>query len=264
MSGARGRSVTVAGGVLVVLVLSAFSACPKGSSGPTGTATLRLDNVPSGVTTLHFDPATKIVSLDVDGFGFAPSSAHAVHVHPGTCLDPQNAPSITLPDVTADAKGRLKSTVRTSQPVAGGIPHRSRLDVHGSSATPIMCTDLGNDPTAAKRLYPQPGEKPFGTATVTHKSGKVTVAFQLNALLRLTSHAVQIRTGSCKVPGAVKYKVDAIRADQNGAVNVTRTIKHPGAVPRTDWNLVLYEGPDTSSRPLLCGDIGPLHRVVDR
>jgi hypothetical protein len=252
--------MTVALGLLVVLALSAFSACPKGSSGPKGSADVRLDNLPDGVATLHFDSATKIISLDVDGFGFSPSSAHAVHIHTGNCLDAQNAPTIAFPDITADRNGQIKANVRIARSATNGVPKGTRLDIHGTGPTPINCTDLGNNPLAPKRLYPQPSEKPFGRAAVTHRSRNVTIAFKLNALHRLTRHAVQIRKGSCKAPGGVKYKVDPIRADQNGAVNVTRTIKHPGAVPGNNWNLVLYEGPNTSSRPLLCGDIGTLRQ----
>ena len=158
MSPARARLAAVAGGLLAILALSA---CSSGSSGPKGSADVRLDNVPDGVGTLHFDTRTKIVSLDLDGWGFAPSSKHAIHVHPGKCLDTHNAPTITLPDLAADDKGRVKTTVRTGQPVANGIPTAGRLDIHGEGETPIICTDLGADPTAAKRLYPQPSEKPF-------------------------------------------------------------------------------------------------------
>ena len=175
MSPARARLAAVAGSLLAILALSA---CSSGSSGPKGSADVRLDNVPDGVGTLHFDTRTKIVSLDLDGWGFAPSSKHAIHVHPGKCLDTHNAPTITLPDLAADDKGRVKTTVRTGQPVANGIPTAGRLDIHGEGETPIICTDLGADPTAAKRLYPQPSEKPFGRATVTHESGKVADRLQ--------------------------------------------------------------------------------------
>ena len=236
----------------------ALGACSKGSSGPTGSADVRLGNVPDGVGTLHFDAGTKLVSLEVDAWGFAPSSKHAVHVHPGKCLDAHNAPIITLPEVTADDKGRVKTTVHTDKPVSGGVPKGSRLDIHGQGERPLNCTDLGADPTAAKRLFPQPSEKPFGTAKVTHDSGKLTVAIKLNALHRSTRHAVEIRAGSCKAPGDVRYKLDAIRADGNGALDLSRTVKNPGKVPTGNWALVVYEGRDASSRPLLCGDIGAL------
>ena len=93
---------------------------------------------------------------------------------------------------------------------------------------------------------------------MTHESGKVTIAFKVQALRRSSSHAVRIRTGSCKEPGGTKYDVDRIRADRNGAITLNRTVSKPGEVPRDNWNLVVYEGAEASSRPLLCGDIGPL------
>ena len=57
---------------------------------------------------LSWSPATTLITTTVDMHGFTPSSSHAMHIHPGTCADQTQPPSVPFPDISAGAEGAVQ------------------------------------------------------------------------------------------------------------------------------------------------------------
>ncbi|HEX3605060.1 MAG TPA: CHRD domain-containing protein [Candidatus Dormibacteraeota bacterium] len=105
------------------------------------------DQTASGTATLTIVSGALKVVLDVTGL--KPSSAHAVHIHSGSCAS-QGAVVHPLPALMADASGHasLTTTVSNVSSIPTGVWY---LNIHRTTAVtagqtdfdPILCGDIG-------------------------------------------------------------------------------------------------------------------------
>jgi Cu/Zn superoxide dismutase len=259
---------------------SSASTAPPASAGAGAPITVPLQPAPAGTAALSWNPSTKQITATINAYGFTPGSAHAMHIHPGTCANQNQPPSIPFPDVAADPSGAAKDTV-TSQAAPAGIPTGSYLNIHlapmaqlGSpkdvSFTPILCADIpaGTPAAGPVTLTLQPPAPPKGSATLTYNATAHTLAVSLKAsgLKPGTAHAVHIHTGSCRAQGDVLYPLPDLTADAQGNAQETATVdKVTGAPPAHGWYVnvhfapmsqILQNGkPTLLFAPILCGDV---------
>ncbi|MDG3009856.1 CHRD domain-containing protein [Rhodococcus sp. D2-41] len=129
---------------------------PAGTS-PHGPVTLKLHpsgTAPTGTATLAYDKAAHTLKVTVVAQGLRPDTAHAVHLHQGTC-DAQGSVVHPLPELTAGADGSAHATITlddiTSPPPATGWyvnVHLGSSDqiTHDGAPTelfaPILCGDV--------------------------------------------------------------------------------------------------------------------------
>ncbi len=239
--------------------------------------------MPTGTARLSWDPTTKLITAAVDMHGFTPSSSHAMHIHPGTCAEQTQPPSVPFPDISADAGGAVTQSVVSQAP--GSIPSGSYLNIHLApnaqlgaptdvSFTPIACADIpaGTPPTGPVTLKvqapPQHGQIPRGTATLAYNSTNHTLRVEVTAsgLPPNSAHAAHIHAGSCVAQGAVVYPLPDLRANASGDASITTTIDNVNsAPPTTGWYVNVHRGPmsqilsgDSPTllfAPILCGDV---------
>jgi len=246
--------------------------------------TVQLAPAPTGTVSLKWDPATQLVSATLDMSGFTPGGAHAMHIHPGTCADQTQPPSVPFADITADGSGVVKQTVESKIKVPKGIPGNSYLNIHlapmaqlGSpkdvSFTPISCADIpsGSNSAGPVQLTMAPtkhgGTAISGTTDLSYapSSHQLTVTIKAAGLPPNTVHAAHIHDGSCVQQGAVAYGLPDLKADASGNANETTTVAVSGPPPASGWYLnvhfgsmqqILQDGkPTMLFAPILCGDI---------
>jgi Cu/Zn superoxide dismutase len=260
------------------------SAPPPAPSGAPGPINVALADMPTGTVSLRWDPTTKIVTADVDMYGFTPSSSHAMHIHPGSCANQPTPTSVPFPDISATAGGAVKQTV-VSKLVPGGIPSGSYLNIHLApsaqlgtpkdvSFTPIACADIpaGTTPTGPVTLNlktpPRNGQTPTGATTLTYNGTNHTLRVEMRAtgLSPNSAHAVHIHSGSCLAQGDVLYALPDLRVNSEGDASATTTLDNvTAAPPATGWYVNLHLGPMSQIlsgnnptllfAPILCGDV---------
>jgi hypothetical protein len=281
--------------VMTVVAVSAATVAACGSSSnPSSTSTtpaaavaagspisVPLTSQPSGTVSLSWDPQTKNVTAKLQMSGFTPGSSHAMHIHQGSC-DAQGNVVVPFPDVTADDKGAINTTVTSSQPTASGLAPGTLLNIHLAPAaqlggptslgyTPTSCADI--TPAASTTLtmapLPQTGQHPQGSATVTYDPAKKTlsVAATARGLVPGSDHAVHIHLGSCDAQGAVKYPLNDLVASPDGNADASTVIQNVDqAPPASGWYVNVHLGsssqidqngqPTLYFQPIICGDIG--------
>jgi hypothetical protein len=104
---------------------------------------------PQGSATLTYDPAKKTLAVDVTASGLVAGSAHAAHIHLGSC-DAQGAVQYMLNDLVASPAGTADTT--TVVPNVDQAPPASGwyLNVHLGSSSQIQL------PNGQPTLYFQP------------------------------------------------------------------------------------------------------------
>ncbi|AOW91929.1 hypothetical protein BFN03_02365 [Rhodococcus sp. WMMA185] len=240
--------------------------------------------MPTGTASLSWDPDTMEITATIDMHGFTPNSSHAMHIHPGTCANQTQPPSVPFPDISADADGAVQQTV-VSDPVPEGIPTESYLNIHLApsaelgaptdvSFTPISCADIPADTTSAgpadldMQTPPLEGQTPRGTATLNYNSDDRTLGVEVDVtgLQPDSTHAVHVHSGSCAAQGDVVYPVPDLQADESGSATSTTTIDDVDSPPpATGWYVNVHMGasdqiadngtPTMLFAPILCGDV---------
>jgi len=266
-------------------VAAALAGCGSGSSSPTATPvagpSIQLANVPTGTGALSVDVKTHRLSVKLDAYGLTPNSGHALRITDSRCVGKQGPPSFTFPDVTADGVGALSTEVTADQPAPKGIPSGMEIDLHlvpradlgkapDTGSIPIACTDIPTTTSTriAVRLYPFPGEKPAGSATLAYDSGSKTLTVRLTGfgLAPKSTHAADIELGSCAKQGKQRYALKEVVAGSQGRIDVTTTLTGVDEVPpKVSWYLLVHEGARSEIgsgaslaplfRPILCGDV---------
>ena len=91
-----------------------------------------------GSATITVHPAQHTVTVTVDATGFNPGS-HAAHLHSGSCAS-QGGVWLMLPDLTADAHGRIHQSVTQPLPAnATGVPGTGiYLNIHQGDMNSIL------------------------------------------------------------------------------------------------------------------------------
>ena len=285
------RCLTVTA-VVAATVAACSSSSPKSSTSTTATGvgtagstiSAPLHDQPSGTVVLSWDPQTKEVSAKVQMVDFTPGSAHAMHIHQGSCAT-QGDVVVSFPDVTANSSGVIDTTVTGSQPSANGLTAGTLLNIHLASSqqlgnpgslgyTPISCADVS--PAGSQTLTmappPQAGQRPQASVQLTYDPAKKTlsVAVTASGLVPGTAHAEHLHRGSCASPkplpaGNLEYPLDDLVASPTGTAEETKVF------PNVDQNLLgwylnihlgssdqLFQNgqPTLYFQPIICGDIG--------
>ncbi|MGH3844917.1 MAG: CHRD domain-containing protein [Pseudonocardiaceae bacterium] len=127
---------------------------------PTGPVTLNLQappqhgQIPRGTATLAYHPTNHTLTVQIKATGLAPNSAHAEHIHSGSCLT-QGAVVYPLPDLQANTSGEASvsttlNNVNAAPPATGWYVNvhlgpASQI-LHGNTPTllfaPILCGDV--------------------------------------------------------------------------------------------------------------------------
>lgn len=236
--------------------------------------------MPSGTAALSWDPTTKLITTTINAYGFAPGLAHAMHIHPGSCANQDQPPSVPFPDIAASSAGAVDQRV-ASQPVPNGIPTGSYLNIHLApsaelgnptdiSFTPIACADIppGTPPTGPVTLHlaPPPAHAPNGLAQLTYDNAQhsLRVALHASGLPPNSDHAVHIHDGTCQAQGDVRYPLPDLHTDAVGNATLTATVNN-ASPPASGWYLNIHFGssgqilsnnqPTPLFAPVLCGDV---------
>jgi Cu/Zn superoxide dismutase len=289
---ARKQTLVAAGLAAVALTGAACSAGQQAPATPTWAPlsagqpiSVPLTAVPAGTVTLNWDQSTERITATLAMYGFTPDSKHAMHIHPGTCADQSQPPSVPFSDISADASGDVNQRVASVAAAPQGIPANSYVNIHLApmaslgnpgdvSFTPIACADIpagtpAAGPVILKVRTPGPQGVPAGSASVRYDGTAHSLNVQVNVtgLPPNTAHAAHIHTGSCVKQGDVAYPLPDLQADASGHATLTSTVNNvKSAPPASGWYLNLHFGPmsqilDAAGQPtmlfapILCGDI---------
>jgi Cu/Zn superoxide dismutase len=247
--------------------------------------TIKLADMPAGTVTLSWDRSTQRITATTAIYGLTPGSRHAMHIHPGTCADQSQPPSVPFADVAADSLGAADQKVTSTRAVPQGIPSNSYVNIHlapsaqlGSpgqvSFTPIACADIpagtpADGPVTLELQRPGHHPAPSGSATMRYNSAAHTlnVGVTVTGLLPNSAHATHIHSGSCRKQGDVVYPLPDLKADSTGRATLTSTITGVNSLPpASGWYLNVHFGPmsqilDSAGQPtmafapILCGDM---------
>lgn len=235
-------------------MLASVAACgsnPAAPALPGQAVVVHLAHLPDGVATLSDDAASHRVAVHVDIYGLAPQATATLQIQRGTCLAPTGDTLVSFPPVTADIAGAAHSDLAATQVVPNGIPHGAVIDV-SVGGTPVACTDLPAVATTPLRLFAPPQGKPAGTATLTPNAAQGTLRVQLSAigLPPATSLTAELRTGSCRAPGALMRTITTLVSDSSGGATADVTLDNSGP-PAAGRYVVVRAG----AAPVLCGDV---------
>ena len=240
---------------------SSASSAPSTSASGHALPTITLANMPSGTATVSWDPSTMSITAAIDMVGFTPSSGHAMHLHPGTCADQSQPPSVpfpTLPPTPAGSSNRARSAPgsrrHTHRVVSehpphpdGGTRRTHRRELHLDRVRRHPRGDAGHRTgNAAGSGAAQHEHTPQGTATLTYDSTQHTLGVEVHAtgLPPGSAHAVHLHSGSCSAQGAVVHPVPDLQADDAGEATTTTTIGNVDAPPpATGWYVNVHMGP---------------------
>ena len=249
---------------------------------PTTQLTARLDNEPTGAVKLGFDAKTVRITVHLQVSGLGAGSAHAVDLHHGSCLARTADAVAAFPDIAADATGTATADLASTTEVPKGIPQDVYVELHlggraalGSPADPqsipIACTDVPNKaPTSSLALFPTPGHRPYGTATLTIDGTRRSISVHLTAavLEPKSVHEVDVDAGSCAAQGAMRFALKDITADDGGSAELSQVLGNVAHLPLPAGSYVVIRQGSTSAiassgrqspffQPVLCGALGP-------
>ena len=97
-----------------------------------------------------------------------------------------------------------------------------------------------------------------GTITVITTPTSLTVELKITGLQASSIHVSHIHIGSCTARGAIKYALNPVIADDQGAADIKSTVKANYPPKTGSWYVVVHVGPDmsgTNSKYLLCGNL---------
>lgn len=262
---------------------STTSTSAPATSAPSPTLTAPLAYAPTGSVTLSWSPQTHKVTADVHMADFAPGSAHALHIHSGSCAAPGGV-LVAFPDVTADGAGAVNASVTASAPSPTGLPsHNAYFNIHLGNThelsttlgfTPIGCANLpphGSSESVHLAVGPPPqvGDHPSGSTTITFnaQAKTETVVVRVRGLLPNTTHAAHIHLGSCESEGAVKYPLAQVTVGSTGSGTSTTVLHSATPLPKSGLYVNVHygsasqlvshgPGPTLYFQPILCGPIG--------
>jgi hypothetical protein len=196
----------------VAALSAALALCGCGSSSPAGPPVpplhANLSGVPDGTAQLQLSGAAPTLSLDAFGLpNLAPIEA-AIRI--GSCL---SRSSVTIAkfgnNATPDSSGRINATLRapgslTKLPAGQAFVALS----NAANGADMACTDLDpTNPTLPVRIYPVPGARPAGSATVTYTPATRVLQLVLSptAVEPASSYTAAIREGTCANEGPVTF-----------------------------------------------------------
>jgi ABC-type glycerol-3-phosphate transport system substrate-binding protein len=128
------------------------------------------------------------------------------------------------------------------------------------SPSPVVTTPA-TTPSPAALVFKLSGVPPAtasGTITVTTTPTSLTVELNITGLQGGSIHVSHIHIGSCAARGAIKYALNPVIADDQGAADTKSTVKASYPPKTGSWYVVVHVGPDmtgTNSKYLLCGNL---------
>ena len=266
---------TVLIGATLALGSACGSAAPKATAAPPQATTVQLVPAPAGTATLNWIAATHLVTADLDTYGFALNSMHALRLVAGSCAAP-GAALASFPDIQTDGygafKGNLTSTARVSGIAAASHVEVLLGDSKQADSTPgstaLACGAVNPSNTGAPVTLNDPAlTAASGTVSLSYaKSTKsVTVHVVAKGLAPSSAHAVHIHFGSCRQESGVLYSVGDVTSNGSGDVDATKTISGVSfAPPVHGWYADIHDGSTASLEtggqptllfaPILCGD----------
>lgn len=97
-----------------------------------------------------------------------------------------------------------------------------------------------------------------GTITVTASSTSLTVELKVTGLQPASMHVSHIHIGSCAARGGIKFALNPVIADDQGAADTRSTVQAVYPPKSGSWYVVVHVGPDmtgTNAKYLLCGNL---------
>jgi CHRD domain len=98
-----------------------------------------------------------------------------------------------------------------------------------------------------------------GTITVTTQPGSLTLELKITGLQPTSHHVNHIHIGSCQAHGNIKYALNQVVADGDGAADIKTTVKAAYPPASGHWYVVVHVGPDMTTSAnatyLLCGNL---------
>jgi hypothetical protein len=128
------------------------------------------------------------------------------------------------------------------------------------SPSPVVTTPP-TTPSPAALVFKLSGVPPAtasGTITVTTTPTSLTVELKITGLQGGSIHVSHIHIGSCAARGAIKYALNPVIADDQGAADTKSMVKASYPPKSGSWYVVVHVGPDmtgTNSKYLLCGNL---------
>lgn len=240
-----------------------------------------LGNEPSGTVTLNWDPQTKFITAKLKMAGLTPGSAHAMHIHQGSCSD-QGDILIPFTDVSVNDTGDVDASVQSVVPTDTGLTAGTLLNIHLASSqdlghsgqstwTPISCANIDPASSLTLQMAPLPefGEHPQSQAILDYDPGAktLTVSARATGLVAGSAHAVHIHDGSCDSQGGVMYHLNDLVAGADGVASTTTVVQNvEEGPPATGWYVNVHLGghdqiekdgkPTMYFAPILCGNVG--------
>jgi hypothetical protein len=126
------------------------------------------------------------------------------------------------------------------------------------SASAAATPSASPSPSLTFALNGVNGARASGKILLFKGSGMFTVELQVTGLAADSSHVSHIHVGSCKAPGGIKFALNQVIADANGAAD-TRT-QVPAVYPPASghYYVVVHAGPDmqgSNAQYMLCGNL---------
>jgi Cu/Zn superoxide dismutase len=121
-------------------------------------------------------------------------------------------------------------------------------------------SSAGSTPSSAPLAFKLNGIKTTakGTIVVTKGNGTVTVELKIAGLQAASIHVSHIHVGSCQARGTIKFALNTVVADGQGASDTKTTVRAIYPPASGTWYVVVHAGPDmqgSNSSYLLCGNI---------
>lgn len=242
-------------------------------------ATAALKHEPIGTVNLNWDNNSHQLTTKITMTGLAPSSVHPANIYQESCASSQNynkstKPVHSLTNITADSRGVVNSTTKTTVP--DGIPAKNwsivvyngpTLNSPAETAT-LACADVVNHDTSLRS--PQTAQATFqgtksgnenvsGNATLSLSDRTLTVKMTVTGLVPNSDHMVHIHAGTCASQGPVVYPLQVLKADASGKATTTTSIPNVMTIPASGWYINVHDSTDLSTQtgfdPITCGDI---------
>lgn len=259
---------------LVLLALVTTGICvgtsPSASAGSTRHAIASLQHSPTGTANLDYAASSNRLYITISLTGLAPNSIHPTAIHYGSCQHSRGIKYV-LHNLVADSQGQASATTIIYN-VKGGIPATGwAINVHNGpdlttadQYTPIACADVNNPSNASNLLFlmgPTSGanESASGLASLSLKTGTLTVTLTVTGLVPGSSHAAHIHAGDCYNTQGVLYDLSPLVADATGNASETVTFTGVTAIPASGWDINVHYSTDLSTQtgynPILCGNV---------
>jgi CHRD domain len=98
-----------------------------------------------------------------------------------------------------------------------------------------------------------------GTITITTQPRSLTLELKITGLQPTSHHVSHIHIGSCSARGNIKYALNPVVADGDGAADTKTTVNVAYPPASGHWYVVVHVGPDMTTRAnatyLLCGNL---------